>query len=191
MPSTNAAKESAVKMAAQKIAEKPVYIDTETTGLEKTDEIIEISIVDYDGSLLYTSLVKPSRPIPIESQRIHGITNEMVASSPSWPILWPTVRTHLYGRLIAAYNAPFDLRMMEQSHARYRLPWREKLNALDVLPLFSYFRGVWNPMRNSMKYFKLDEAREFFKIPLPNAHRSTADSLLTRAVLHSIAGLPF
>lgn len=191
MTSPNASKESAVKMAALKIAEKPVYIDTETTGLEKTDEIVEISIVDHDGSLLYSSLVKPSRPIPVEAQRIHGITNEMVTSSQSWPILWPTIRSFLYGRTVAAYNAPFDLRMMEQSHARYRLPWREKLNMLDVLPLFSDFRSIWNPMRNSMKYFKLEEAGQFFKISLPNAHRSTADALLTRAVLHCIAGLAY
>jgi hypothetical protein len=39
-----------------------------------------------------------------------------------------------------------------------------------------------------MKYFKLEEAGATFQIALPNAHRSTADSLLTRAVLHSIAG---
>jgi hypothetical protein len=39
-----------------------------------------------------------------------------------------------------------------------------------------------------MKYFKLEEAGQFFNISLPNAHRSTADALLTRAVLHCIAG---
>jgi hypothetical protein len=31
----------------------------------------------------------------------------------NWPILWPTIRNLLYGRTIAAYNAPFDLRMMQ------------------------------------------------------------------------------
>lgn len=184
----NTSKESAIQLARQWITQKPVYLDTETTGLDKTDEIVEISIVDFDGKELFTSLVKPSRPIPIEAQRIHGITNEMVSSFQSWPILWPTIRGFLHGRTIAAYNAPFDLRMMEQSHARYRLPWRENLNFIDILPLFSDYRGIWNPLRGSMKYFKLEEAGQFFNITLPNAHRSTADSLLTRAVLHSIAG---
>ncbi len=191
MPSNNAAKENAANLARQWVSEKPVYIDTETTGLEKTDEIVEISIVDHDGSLLFSSLVKPSRPIPSEAQRIHGISDKMVATSQSWPILWPTLRNYLYGRTIAAYNAPFDLRMMEQSHARYRLPWRENLKLVDVLPLFSDFRGIWNPARGSMKYFKLEDAGQFFNITLPNAHRSTADSILTRAVLHCIAGLPY
>ena len=79
IPSTEPLKENAIQTAARWIAEKPVYIDTETTGLEKTDEIVEFSIVDFDGSILYSSLVKPSKPIPTEASRIHGITNEMVS----------------------------------------------------------------------------------------------------------------
>jgi len=190
-PSSQASKDNAVNNSKRWVAEKPVYIDTETTGLESGDEIVEFSIVESDGSVLYSSLVKPSRPIPAAASRIHGITNDMVSSSQNWPILWSTIRNFLYGRMIAAYNAPFDLRMMQQSHARYRLPWRENFNMADVLPLFSDFRGIWNPARGSMRYFKLEEAGSFFNISLPNAHRSTADSLLTRAVLHSIAGLPY
>lgn len=184
-------KDAAVKNAGRWVSEKPVYIDTETTGLEKSDEIVEISIVDFDGSLLFTSLVKPVHPIPAEAQRIHGISNQMVVSSPSWPILWQSIRSHLFGRTIAAYNAPFDLRMMQQSHAQYRLPWKENFHIVDVLPIYSDFRSIWNPSRSSMKYFKLEEAGQFFNISLPNAHRSTADALLTRAVLHSISGLPY
>jgi len=191
IPNDTSGRDNAISNAKRWLADKPVYIDTETTGLEKTDEVIEISIVDHDGSQLFTSLIKPSSPIPIETQKIHGITNEMVATAQSWPILWPTIRNYLYGRTIAAYNAPFDLRMMEQSHGRYKIPWRENLKFVDVLPLFSDYRGIWNPVRGSMRYFKLEEAGQFFDISLPNAHRSTADSLLTRAVLLSIAGLPY
>lgn len=191
IPSTEPLKQNAIQTAARWIAEKPVYIDTETTGLDKTDEIVEISIVDFDGSLLYSSLLKPSKAIPAETSRIHGITNEMVASSQNWLVQWPTIRNYLYGRTIAAYNAPFDVRMMQQSHAAYKFPWRENFKVVDVLPLYSDYRGVWNPARGSMKYFKLEEAGASFQIALPNAHRSTADSLLTRAVLHAMAGQPY
>lgn len=191
IPSTEPLKENAIMTAAKWIAEKPVYFDTETTGLERTDEIVEISIVDFDGSVLFSSLVKPSKPIPAGASRIHGITNELVASVQNWLVQWPTIRNFLYGRTIAAYNAPFDLRMMQQSHAAYKFPWRENFKVVDVLPLYSDYRGVWNPARGSMKYFKLEEAGASFQIPLPNAHRSTADSLLTRAVLHAMAGQPY
>jgi len=159
--------------------------------LDRTAEVIEISIVDFDGRLLLNTLVKPTQAIPLDAQRIHGINDEMIRTAPAWPVLWPQIREILYGRTIAAYNAPFDLRMMQQTHLRYRLPWRENLNMLDVLLLYSDYRGVWDPVRRSMRYFKLEEAGRFFQIPLPNAHRSAADALLTRAVLHSIAGIPY
>lgn len=187
----NNTQENAVNLACQIIAQKPVYIDTETTGLEKDHEVVEISIVDSDGSLLFTSLIKPTRPIPADAQRIHHIKDADVASAPAWPILWPKIRSFLFGRSIAAYNAPFDLRMMQQSHARYRLPWRETLTIVDVLPIYSDYRGVWDPIHRSMKYFKLEEAGASFNILLLNKHRSEADALLVRAVLHSIAGEPY
>lgn len=183
--------EQVIQFAREKINQRPVYIDTETTGLNRSDEIVEISIIDHDGSILLSKLVKPSQPIPRQAQAIHGITDAMVTSEKAWPTLWPEIRNILYGRVIAAYNAPFDRQMMEQSHARYRLPWRENLEFLDVLPIFSEFRGDWDAFRRSYRFFKLEQAGQFFSIPLPNAHRSTADALLTRAVLHSIAGISY
>ncbi|HNR00969.1 MAG TPA: 3'-5' exonuclease [Anaerolineaceae bacterium] len=177
--------------ARQILALKPVYLDTETTGIGSVDEIVEISVIDHDGAQLFSKLVKPTRPIPPGAERIHGISNRQVADAQPWPILWPELRSILYGRTIAAYNSSFDARLMEQTHSRYRLPWRERLNFLDVMQLFSDFRAVWDPFRKTYRYFKLAEAGAFFQIDLLNAHRSSADALLTRAVLHSIAGLPY
>jgi DNA polymerase III subunit epsilon len=189
--SPNNTQNNAVELAKTIIAQKPVYIDTETTGLDKEAEIVEVSIIDFDGKCLFSSLVKPSRPIPIEVQKIHHISDHDVANSPAWPILWPRIRSYLFGRPIAAYNASFDYRMMQQSHSRYRIPWRENLNMVDILPLYSDYRGVWDPIKRSMRYFKLEEAGNHFQISLLNEHRSEADALLVRAVLHSIAGLPY
>ena len=175
----------------QKLNQKPVYLDTETTGVSRTDEIVEISIIDSDGSVLFSKLVKPSQSIPRDAEKIHGIDNAQVAAAQAWPTLWPQIRQILYGRVIAAYNSPFDSRMMVQSHQRYRMPWRENLEFLEVMQLFAQYRGEWYAYHNSYRLYRLEEAGRYFGISLPNAHRSTADSLLTRAVLHSIAGLTY
>ena len=184
-------KTEVVAKATRAIASRPVYIDTETTGLEKQDEIIEISILDSDGAVLLQSLVKPVGQIPPAATQVHGITNTDVLKAPAWPILWPKIRGLLFGRLLAAYNAPFDLRMLQQSHARYRLPWRESFEWLDVMDLYSRYCGVWDPYRKSMRLFSLEAAGKAFAISLSNTHRATADCLLTRAVLHSIATKPY
>lgn len=181
----------AVQLANQLIQQKPVYLDTETTGLNKTDEIVEISVIDENGATLFESLVRPTQPIPPEAARVHGITADMVKTARPWPLVWQQLKPVLAGRIIGIYNADFDLRMMQQSMERYRMPWRESFNAFDILKLYSDFRSVWDPNKRGYRYFKLQDAGDYFNIALPNAHRATADTLLTRAVLHCIAGVPY
>jgi len=185
--STQSVRQRAIEVARKVCAAKPVYVDTETTGLNRTDEIIEISIVDDDGSVLLETLVKPSQPIPPDATRIHGITNQEVQNARPWPVVWPLVRSALFGRLIVFYNEEFDMRMMQQSHARYHLPWKEKFNTFDLLKLYAEYRGEWDSYRRSYRYHSLANAGKQCNIDLPNAHRTTADTLLTRALLHYIA----
>ena len=180
-------RQNAIMAARQVIEQNPVFLDTETTGLEKTDEIVEITIIDHIGSVLLDSLVKPAQPIPASATRIHGITNEMVQKAPAWPILWQQVRPLVIGRTIVAYNSDFDRRLMIQSHARYQLPWKDSLSFFDLLKLYSQFRGEWDSFRRSWRYFSLEQAGKSANISLPNAHRSAADTLLTRELLHYIA----
>ncbi len=180
-----------VEIARHKLKENPLYIDTETTGIGRTDEILEISILDSDGSIVYESLIRPLKSIPADVIAIHGITDEMVQSSRPWAIAWQSIRPLLSGRLLAMYNAEFDLRMMQQSLEQYRLPWRDKFLSLDIMALFSEYIGEWDPKRGSLRRYRLEQAGKYFNIPIPNAHRAHEDTLLARAVLHCIAGLPY
>ncbi len=181
--------QKAVQMAREVLSQRPVFLDTETTGLDSSAEIVEISIVDHDGSVLLESLVRPSQPIPRAVSRIHHITDNMVANAPTWPVLWPTIRLHLVNRISVIYNEEFDVRMMQQSHARYRLPWRERLNTFCLMKLYAQFKGEWNPARSSYRNFSLDSAGKECGLSLPNSHRSTDDTRLTHALLVYLASL--
>lgn len=180
-------RQRAIETARKVIAANPVYLDTETTGLERSDEIVEISIINDEGETLLETLVKPSKPIPAQATGVHGISNADVQNARSWPIIWPQVREVLRDRLIVIYNAEFDLRLMQQSYTIYKLPWKEKLNTFDLLKLYAEFRGDWDSSRRSYRYHSLAAAGKQCGISLPNAHRATADTLLTRALLHYIA----
>lgn len=164
----------------------PIFLDTETTGLGSQDEIIEISVVDNSGETIFQSLVKPTQPIPPDSMRVHGISNEDIQKSPAWLIVWMQLRPILINRFIVAYNADFDLRMMQQSHARYRQPWKDSLKMVDLLKIYAQFRGEWDEQKRGWKYVSLSVAGKECGITLPNAHRAAADSMLTRALLHHI-----
>lgn len=175
---------SAVQRARDFLAARPVYLDTETTGLGGWDEIVEMCILDHDGTPLVNTLIKPTQRIPLEVVRIHGITDEMVREAPAWPDVWPQVATVLRGRQVGIYNADFDLRMMTQSHRRHSLGWQDPgMQAFCIMRLYADYYGLG-------RWQSLEMAGSQCRIRLPNAHRALADTLLARAVLHHMAGLP-
>src|SRR5690606_33791289 len=96
-------------------------------------------------------------------------------------------RMVLANRLIVMYNQEFDMRMMQQTHSLYRMPWKDRLNGFDLMKLYAQFRGEWDATRRAYRFHSLAAAGKSCAISLPNAHRATADTLLTRALLHYIA----
>lgn len=180
-------RQQAVYIAQQRLNQQPVYIDTETTGLDKQAEIIEIAIIDHDGTILFDELVKPLHPIPPDATAIHHITNPMVENAKTWAVLWPTIRSILFGRVIGFYNEEYDMRMIRQTHQNYGLPWKENFQTFCIMKLYAQFAGQWDPRRRSYKFHRLEDAGRACSIPLPNSHRAADDTLLTRALLHFIA----
>ncbi len=157
-------------------AAQPIFLDTETTGLDNAAEIIEISIVDHAGITLFDSLVRPLRKIPGDATRLHGITDEMVLSARTWMHVWPEVEAILRGRMVGIYNTEFDLRLMQQSHRVIGMPWRNPdFQAFDIMKLFSEFAGY-------QRWLRLEEVGRMCRINLPNSHRALDDTLLARAV---------
>jgi len=178
----------AVQRAQQLIKLQPVYLDTETTGTGPLAEIIEIAVVDQDGSVLLESLVKPKGTIEPDAIRVHGITPDKVQSAPTWKDFWPKVETILAGRQVGVYNSEFDLRMLKQSHQKYWLNWQlPEENFFCIMKLYARFYGEWDARRGSYRWQSLDQAGRQCRIPLPNSHRAKDDALLARALLQHIA----
>jgi len=177
---------TAIRYAQEKLALHPIYIDTETTGLDQNSEIIEICILDDKDQVIYESLVKPTRSIPKDVIRIHGITDSMVLESPRWKDLWPEVERIMLNQPVGIYNADFDIRMMQQSHARYWMPWKVQTeNLFCLMKLYAQYYGEWN--RGSFRWHSLENAGRQCGIPLLNTHRARDDTRLARAILHYIA----
>lgn len=182
------ARREAIAAAQIKVNRRPVYLDTETTGLNATDQIVEMCLIDSDGSILFESLVKPTVPIPFDATRVHGITDAMVATAPAWPEVWPQISAVLAGRQLGIYNAEYDLRLMQQSHRAHGLEWlTPEFAPFCIMKLYAQFRGEWDSRRGHYRWFRLDDARLHCRLDLPNAHRARADALLARAVLEYMA----
>lgn len=99
-----------------------VLIDVETTGANPvSDRITEIAVLRIErGELVerWESLVNPGRGIPPMIQRLIGITDEMVATAPTFAELADAVRARLEGAVFVAHNARFDYGFVRNEFSR-------------------------------------------------------------------------
>ncbi|MBX3014627.1 MAG: 3'-5' exonuclease [Caldilineaceae bacterium] len=183
-------RQHACVLARQRLQTQPLFLDTETTGVRSTAEIIEICLIDHNGDVLLNSLVRPRLTIPAESTKVHGITTAMVAHAPTWPELWPQIQAILANRPLGIYNADFDLRLLKQTHQQSGLLWPAfPFEPFCIMQLYAQFYGEWDIHRNAYRWQSLEKAGRHFSIALPNSHRAKDDALLARAVLHQIAAV--
>jgi len=170
------------------LAGQPVFLDTETTGLHLTAEVIEIGIVDDDENVLFDQLIRPRGKLDPAAVRVHGITPEMLKDAPTWEQVWPQAEEVLLNRKIGVYNVEFDLRLIKQSINRSWLRWGLlDNNFFDIMKLYARYFGDWDPIHRSFRYQSLELAGRQCGIRLPNAHRAVDDCLLARALLHHMA----
>ncbi len=101
-----------------------IFLDTETTGLEDEDEVIELALLPFEyerdtGVITavhvdraIAALRQPSTLITPESSAIHGITNEDVAGKSIDAAQLATLLDD--AQLLIAHNAAFDRPMVEK-----------------------------------------------------------------------------
>jgi DNA polymerase III subunit epsilon len=118
--------------------------DTETTGVDvASDRIVTAALVRRDaaGTRVRTWLLAPGVPIPDVVTAIHGISSEHAARSGRPPVqaleeiaaeLAHAVRD---GVPVVAYNASFDLCLLEAELRRHGVPTLRDRLAGEVLPV--------------------------------------------------------
>jgi DNA polymerase-3 subunit epsilon len=179
-------RQQAILLARQYALAEPVFLDTETTGLNPNDEIIEICVLDSRGSVLLDSLVRPTRRIPPDVIPIHSITNELVMDAPAWPEVWPQVESLLRGRVVGIYNAEFDLRMLRQTHRAHTLEWAADPRNFCIMKLYAQFYGQIGSY-GTPRWQKLEVAARQCGINPGYTHRALADTRLAKAIFDHIA----
>ncbi len=194
----------AIARAQGYVSQEPLFLDTETTGLSPMDEICEIAIIDVTGQVLINSLVKPIRSIPLSATDIHGISNEMVKSAPTFRDLLPELDRILRGRTVLVYNVEFDIDKLYRSaeanglKGAFELWWKRfdvgpgVVASLwhDVMELYATYYGDWNDYHHSYRWQRLGAALHQCGIEFPKSiHRAHADAEMTRRlVLHMAEG---
>ncbi len=95
---------------------KLIFFDTETTGNEQKDFLIQIAYKAGDEK--FVNLYKPPIKIPPEASAVHHITNKMVADKPSFKESGdlPKIKKLFEDKnsIVVTHNAPFDLLMINK-----------------------------------------------------------------------------
>lgn len=166
-----------------------LVLDTETTGVRQA-EIVQIGIVDAQGSVIMDQLVRPMNPIPRDATAIHGITDPMVADAPCWADITTEVETLLRGRDLIVYNAAFDRKMMHLSAQFAGLPktdWKTFSRWWCAMEAFAEVYGQRNRYGNGYRWHKLVKAAQHYHIPVVDEHSALGDARLTLALVKAMA----
>lgn len=152
---------------------RPIYYDTETTGIKaEKDRIIELAAYDPIEDRSFCEFIYPGFPIPPESTAIHNITDEMVQDAGGFDEIGKAFAEFCPENtvLIAHNNDGFDKFFIEAEYARAGLD----------LPSWEYVDSLkWaRRYRSDLPRHTLQHLREVYGIQANNAHRALDDVMV-------------
>lgn len=176
-------------------SDKPIAIlDTETTGLpiHSHFQVVEISIIDKFGKVLFDSLIKPDCPIPAMATGVHGITDEMVLNAPTFSEIWPKLEEIFKQYTIYCYNVRFDLdAIIHSAHkAGIELPKGKKWTLTKwqcMMEAYAEYYGDWSEYHESYKWQQLASACQDLGVESSGYHRALGDVSNTLGVMKALA----
>ncbi len=157
--------------------ERVLFFDLELTGVYDHDEIISISILDGAGNLIMDTLVKPSHTKKWKrTEKIHGITPEMVQDSPYLSELTPRLKEIFENAdVLIAYGISTDF-----SHIKYIYDTpaeREALRKKTRCAANEYVRFI-QEHHPELTHASLGDAMECLGVAWDGvAHTSIADTI--------------
>ncbi len=158
-------------MARKKVIE--IVLDTETTGLDYTREkMVEFAAVRLENGKIkdeFQTLINPEQHIRKSSIAIHGITQEMVADSPTEAEIMPKILEFIGDYPIVAHNAIFDFSFINEA-AKRTTGEEIKNERIDTQQMFK-------EIYPDLEAHGLNALTEKFKVELKDHHRAMGDTM--------------
>lgn len=165
---------------------KWVVLDTETTGLGAGDEVIDIAVFAADGEVLLTQKLYPKAPISREASAVHGLTKKSLKDAPAYDVIHDDLIRVLKGRLVLAFNAEFDARMLRQTAAAHGLVLPE-LQFDCVMLAYAAHAGVPGRFPGDFKWWSLEKAVKKEGVEVIPDHSALGDARATLVLINKVS----
>jgi len=159
-----------------------LFFDLELTGFYDHDEILSITIIDGNADMVMDTLVKPIHTKKWKrTEKIHGITPDMVTDAPTLEELTPAIKEIFEGcDNLIAYGVSTDY-----SHIKkiYETPEEQEALHTKVRCCANEFVRYIHENRPDIEHASLIDAMECFGIEWEGVpHSSIADTYACRKV---------
>jgi DNA polymerase III alpha subunit (gram-positive type) len=170
---------------------KYILFDTETTGAEEKDRIIQIGgmiVHNKDKIEIYDELCLVDVPIKIEAMEVHNITPDVIENKPPYAELDFVKKLHQYNQpenYLIAHNISFDLGMIEKEGFENHYTLIDTLRcARHLLPKMPHHRLQY--LRYALELYKTESA-EADKLGITiKAHDAIGDVLIMKLLLSEL-----
>ena len=157
---------------------KYIILDTETTGTDEADRVIQLGYMVLGGSEteVHNEFCSADVPIHFAAMEVHGITPEMLEGKPK------CTQTQAYKRLLELntpenymiiHNAPFDLTMLEKEG------FDVQMKVIDTLRVAKHI--FEDEEAHRLQYFR-------YKMELYKEEQKEADALGIEVKAHDAIG---
>ena len=173
---------------------KYILFDTETTGNQPNDRIIQMGLMvvhNKEHIDSYETFCFTQEPIKVEAMEVHHITPSMIQDAPpitettEWEVLHSLNQPENY---LIAHHIEFDLKMIEKEGFENHYTLIDTLRcAKHLLPDSPYHRLQY--LRYSLELYK-DEPQEAKKYHLSlQAHHALSDVIVMKLLLSKLVQL--
>jgi DNA polymerase-3 subunit epsilon len=171
-----------------------VVMDTETTGLPGSTgfQVVEVSVVDRIGAVIFHSLVKPDIPVPEQASRVHGLDDAALADAPGFAQIWPSLLSVLEGHEILTYNVDFDRSALLASARRASIVVSEELRDRShwrclMMDFSDWYGEPGRKPDEPARWQSLASACATLGVQVTDAHRATGDAIAALGVMKALA----
>ena len=167
---------------------REIVFDTETTGFEPGDghRIVEIGCVElidhFPTGKNFQAYLNPERDVPIESQRVHGLSDEFLRDKPVFAAVAEEFLAFIGDAPLVIHNASFDIKFINAELAR---------TGHDLIPLARAIDTIEIAKRKIPgARYSLDELCKRFGVDLSGRakHGALLDADLTAQIYLELVG---